>query len=166
MPFGLIALGVFWVAAFKLWFVDGPKIPLIFICLRLAGFFGAGSPLPVEEYNASSDTWTTKPDLPTARNECFAVNLGTVPNTVYVFGGYDDYTMIALDVSPLLKIYTAIELEFFTETSRIYQLQGSPDLISWTNLDSTFPGTGDYWIKFYSTRNQATRFYRIHDVTP
>ena len=40
MPFGLIALGVFWVAAIKLWFVDGPKIPLIFIGLWLVGFFG------------------------------------------------------------------------------------------------------------------------------
>ena len=40
MPFGLIALGGFWVAAIKLWFVDGPKIPLIFIALWLVGFFG------------------------------------------------------------------------------------------------------------------------------
>ena len=40
MPFGLIALGVFWVAAIKLRFVDGPKIPLIFIALWLVGLFG------------------------------------------------------------------------------------------------------------------------------
>jgi hypothetical protein len=40
MPFGLIALGGFWVAAIKLWFADGPKIPLIFIGLWLAGLFG------------------------------------------------------------------------------------------------------------------------------
>ena len=40
MPFGLIALGVFWIAAIKLWFVDGPKIPLICIGLWFAGLFG------------------------------------------------------------------------------------------------------------------------------
>ena len=40
MPFGLIALGVFWVAAIKLWVSDGPKIPLIFIGIWLVGFLG------------------------------------------------------------------------------------------------------------------------------
>ena len=40
IPFGLIAVGVFWVAAIRLWLVDGPKIPLIFIGLWFVGFFG------------------------------------------------------------------------------------------------------------------------------
>jgi hypothetical protein len=40
MPIGMIALGAFWLAAIKLWFMDGPKIPLIFIGLWFAGFFG------------------------------------------------------------------------------------------------------------------------------
>jgi hypothetical protein len=31
--FGAIALGLFWIAAIKLWFTDGPKIPLICIAL-------------------------------------------------------------------------------------------------------------------------------------
>jgi len=39
MPFGLIALGVFWVAAIRLWVVDGPKLPLICIGIWLVGFF-------------------------------------------------------------------------------------------------------------------------------
>ena len=34
----LIALGAFWVIAIKLWVVDGPKIPLIFISIWLLGF--------------------------------------------------------------------------------------------------------------------------------
>jgi hypothetical protein len=38
--FFLISLGVFWVAAIKLWVVDGPKIPLICIGLWLAALFG------------------------------------------------------------------------------------------------------------------------------
>ena len=40
IPFGLIVVCVFWFAVIKLWFVDGPKIPLIFIGLWLIGFFG------------------------------------------------------------------------------------------------------------------------------
>jgi hypothetical protein len=40
IPFGLIALGLFWVAAIKLWFTDGPKIPIICIVLWLIFYFG------------------------------------------------------------------------------------------------------------------------------
>lgn len=31
--FGAIALGLFWIAAIKLWFDDGPRIPLVCIAL-------------------------------------------------------------------------------------------------------------------------------------
>lgn len=37
---GLITLVAFWVVAIRLWFVDGPKIPLIFIGIWIAGFLG------------------------------------------------------------------------------------------------------------------------------
>jgi hypothetical protein len=40
IPFATIALGVFWIAAIKLWFTDGPKIPLICIVLWFVFFFG------------------------------------------------------------------------------------------------------------------------------
>ena len=40
VPFGLIAIGAFWVAAIKLWVVDGPRIPLICIAIWLIAFFG------------------------------------------------------------------------------------------------------------------------------
>jgi hypothetical protein len=39
VPFGLIALVAFWVAAIKLWLADGPKIPLICIGIWLVAFF-------------------------------------------------------------------------------------------------------------------------------
>jgi D-alanyl-lipoteichoic acid acyltransferase DltB (MBOAT superfamily) len=42
-PFAAIALGLFWVAAIKLWFTDGPKIPLI--CIGLWFIFLFGVPL-------------------------------------------------------------------------------------------------------------------------
>ena len=41
MPYATIALGLFWVAAIKLWFTDGPKIPLTGIGLWFVFFFGA-----------------------------------------------------------------------------------------------------------------------------
>ena len=40
MPWGLIALVAFWVVAIRLWIVDGPKVPLIFIVIWAAGYFG------------------------------------------------------------------------------------------------------------------------------
>lgn len=40
IPFGTIALVIFWVAAIRLWFTDGPKIPVICIGLWLVFFLG------------------------------------------------------------------------------------------------------------------------------
>ena len=37
---GIIGLIVFWGSAIKLWVVDGPKIPIIFILIWLIGLFG------------------------------------------------------------------------------------------------------------------------------
>jgi hypothetical protein len=37
--FEAFALGAFWIAAIKLWILDGPKIPLIFIAVWLAAFW-------------------------------------------------------------------------------------------------------------------------------
>ncbi len=37
---GLIALLAFWTFAIRLWIVDGPKVPIIFIGLWLLAFFG------------------------------------------------------------------------------------------------------------------------------
>jgi hypothetical protein len=37
--FEAFALGAFWIAAIKLWVLDGPKIPLIFIAVWLTAFF-------------------------------------------------------------------------------------------------------------------------------
>jgi hypothetical protein len=43
IPFATIALGLFWVAAIKLWFTDGPKIPVI--CIALWFVFLLGVPM-------------------------------------------------------------------------------------------------------------------------
>jgi hypothetical protein len=39
MPWGLIALVAFWVVAIRLWIVDGPKVPLVFMAIWAAGYF-------------------------------------------------------------------------------------------------------------------------------
>ena len=111
----------------------------------------------VEAYDPANNAWSSQPDMPTNRNECYAV---LINNTVYVFGGYDNYTMQSVGVQPVLKIFTAIELEFFTETNKVYVLQASPDLLTWTNFD-VFLGNGDLWRKLYSTRGQSRLFYRV-----
>ena len=112
----------------------------------------------VEEYDPTYNVWSSRPNLPTPRNECFAVLIG---ETLYVFGGYDNYTMQALIVPPMLNAYTAIELEFLTHTGRVYQLQASPDLTTWTNFGPPIPGDGNFWNKTYSARGSARLFYRV-----
>jgi len=47
----------------------------------------------IEQYIPRLDAWTTKADMPQARNECFAL---VSRNTLYAFGGYDDWTMDGL----------------------------------------------------------------------
>jgi hypothetical protein len=37
---GLLPLIAFWVVVIRLWIIEGPKVPLIFIGLWLAGLFG------------------------------------------------------------------------------------------------------------------------------
>ncbi len=119
---------------------------------------GAGGTSRVEQYDPAYNVWSSELDMPTSsRNECYAAVIG---NTVYVFGGYDNYTMQSVGVQPVLKIFTAIELEFFTETNKVYVLQASPDLVTWTNFD-VFLGNGDFWRKLYSTRGQSRLFYRV-----
>ena len=46
----------------------------------------------VEEFDPAQNSWTSGPDLPTARNECYGAVFG---NTLYVFGGYNLWTMQA-----------------------------------------------------------------------
>jgi hypothetical protein len=40
MPYGLILFAGFWIAAIRLWFRDGAKIPLICIGVWLGAYFG------------------------------------------------------------------------------------------------------------------------------
>jgi hypothetical protein len=61
----------------------------------MGGHPSAGS--VVEEYDPAADEWTSKPNLLTGRNECFAV---VADDALFVFGGYDLWTMHAVALSP------------------------------------------------------------------
>jgi N-acetylneuraminic acid mutarotase len=112
----------------------------------------------VEEFDPVGNFWRPRAGLPAPRNECYAVMVGEV---LYLFGGYNDYTMQATVMPPLLYAYTAIELEFFAQTGRVYQVMASPDLVTWTNFGPAIPGDGNYWSKLQSTRGSARLFYRV-----
>jgi hypothetical protein len=114
----------------------------------------------VEIYSSPFNAWTIKPNMPTTRNECYAVIIG---ENLYVFGGYDQWTMQAAQISPVLNLYTAIELEFLTTTGKVHQIQASPDMTTWTNFDAPIVGDGNYWSKLYSTRGQSRLFFRFID---
>jgi hypothetical protein len=63
--------------------------------------------------------------------------------------------------TPTINIYTAIELDFLTQTGMVYQVQQSQDLSNWTNFDFPIFGDGSEWAKTYSTLAQSKNFYRI-----
>lgn len=70
-------------------------------------------------------------------------------------------SLYVIDQPLELNIYTAIELGFLTQSNMVYQIQASPDLITWTNFDSEIQGTGSNWFKTYSIRGQSQLFYRV-----
>ena len=73
-------------------------------------------------------------------------------------------SFIVKDLIPL-RVYTAIELEFFAQTGSVYQVQASPDLATWTNLGPQIQGSDTFWNNTYSTRGQSKLFYRV-DLVP
>lgn len=84
--------------------------------------------------------------------------------------GFNDYAEIYAGKNPknpaefpaaLLSAFTAIELEFITQSNKSYIVQSSPDLTNWTNFDGPIVGNGNIWSKTYSTRPQGRLFYRV-----
>lgn len=104
-----------------------------------------------------------------------AVIYGTDPLKADTDGdGFNDYAEIYAGKDPnnpadfpaaLLSAFTAIELEFVTQTNKTYYIQSSPNLTNWTNFDGPIVGTGNIWSKTYSTRPQGKLFYRV-ELTP
>jgi hypothetical protein len=66
-----------------------------------------------------------------------------------------------------LEIYPAVEVQFATETGKLYQLEGSSNLVDWTLLDGSFCGTGLPLTQLIASRtpgNPTWRFYRLRIV--
>jgi hypothetical protein len=71
------------------------------------------------------------------------------------------------DFQPANTLYFApntgngIVLGLLTYANTTYYIQASPDLITWTNYDGPFLGSGNFLLKTYSTTNQSQLFYRF-----
>jgi hypothetical protein len=65
------------------------------------------------------------------------------------------------DETPLdLKVFTAVEVQFSTQTNVLYQIQSSPDMEVWTDL-APVSGNGSISDNLFSTQNSGKLFYRV-----
>jgi hypothetical protein len=83
--------------------------------------------------------------------------------------GASDGEEISAGVNPLdprsrpetIHVFTAVELEFWTNLDVLYQLQSSPDLATWSDSGPTFPGVGDKVTRLASTRPTQHLYWRL-----
>ena len=61
---------------------------------------------------------------------------------------------------------TAIEFTFPAALGKTYRIEGSTDLAAWETVESGIAGTGGEIQRFYSTRNQPKRYFRVEEETP
>jgi formylglycine-generating enzyme required for sulfatase activity len=61
---------------------------------------------------------------------------------------------------------TAIEFTFPAALGKTYRIEGSTDLAAWVTVESGIAGTGGEIQRFYSTRNQPKRYFRVEEETP
>lgn len=74
--------------------------------------------------------------------------------------------IFAQDPAPL-KIFTAVEVEFGTQSGKVYQLQGSSNLVDWVDIGAPVFGVGRDITQIFSTRSGGQVVfgaYRIQDV--
>jgi hypothetical protein len=64
---------------------------------------------------------------------------------------------------PELRVFTAIELSWPSETNKVYRIQWTPSLEQpqWTNLEPLISGTGAEVSLFDSAREHPQGFYRV-----
>lgn len=63
-----------------------------------------------------------------------------------------------------LRVFGAIELEFFTKPDVFYFVQASPDLLTWTNFDGPILGNGLIWRKLYSAKDTEKQYFRLKET--
>jgi hypothetical protein len=70
---------------------------------------------------------------------------------------------IGFPLEVTLGVRSTLELEFQTESGKIYQVQVSKDLKVWTDIDYAIPGTGGPKLFVTSTWDQPRLFFRVRD---
>ena len=114
----------------------------------------------------SSGSFTTI-DVPGAEStQAFGVNdFGQIVGLAVIDGR--NHAFIATPVpEPRLSIYPAVDVAFFTETNKTYQLQyvASAGITNWMNLGAPILGSGTNISVFDSTRTSPTRIYRLQII--
>ncbi|MBN9692427.1 MAG: hypothetical protein J0M24_19435 [Verrucomicrobia bacterium] len=66
------------------------------------------------------------------------------------------------DSAAQLTIHTAIEVEFPTETGKVYQLQGSSNLVDWSSIGDPVFGVGRPVTQTFSTRSGANVVFQSY----
>ncbi len=76
--------------------------------------------------------------------------------------------LLAQESAPL-RIFTAVEVDFSTESGKVYQLQGSSNLVDWVKIGAPVFGVGRDVTQVFSTRQGgevASGSYRVESVAP
>ncbi|MCX6875947.1 MAG: SUMF1/EgtB/PvdO family nonheme iron enzyme [Verrucomicrobia bacterium] len=72
-----------------------------------------------------------------------------------------------LDAPPLVaEARTAIEFTFSSVVGKTYRIEDSPDLSTWTTVETGIAGSGTVIQRFYSTRNVPKRYFRVEEDAP
>ena len=58
---------------------------------------------------------------------------------------------------------TAIEFTFPAALGKTYRIEDSPDLATWTTVESGIAGTGQLIQRFYTTRGMPMRYFRVEE---
>lgn len=66
----------------------------------------------------------------------------------------------------LLEVATAIELTFYTEVGKSYELQSSPDLVTWETMDARVLGTGVPFKRLFSAHPNLPAYFRLRNYEP
>jgi uncharacterized repeat protein (TIGR02543 family) len=73
----------------------------------------------------------------------------------------------ALDKPALVaEARTAIEFTFPSALGKVYRIEGSTDLATWTTVESGIVGNGGQIQRFYTTRNLPKRYFRVEEEAP
>jgi len=74
-------------------------------------------------------------------------------------------TPVSLTVSEFaLESAIAVEIRFPSEEGKMYQLQSSGDMSSWTNVGDPIPGTGALVTEYYSSSGATRRYLRVQEL--